>query len=283
MKKFMLRSTLCLLAGTLAFTACKEEKQEPATTEDFVAVDDQSTGLSESDDAVSVAENVMDQSTSSMRTDETKLTASNYCGAIITFTPKGNNPTGNIVVDFGTGKTCDDGRTRKGKINIAFTGKYRVPGTVQTITFDNYSVNDTKVEGTKVITHSMVAGKYQTNIQVTGGKLTLKDGATVEWNSDRTRTWDGKGTPGWEDDEFSLTGTASGKSREGRAYSAQIMAPLLLRASCVYTSGWVPVSGVLEVKPEGKTLKHTVDYGDGTCDRILNVTVGTRSFSRVVK
>ncbi|MBC7923060.1 MAG: hypothetical protein H7Z75_18430 [Ferruginibacter sp.] len=280
MKKVMLKSMLCLLAGTLVFTACKKE-EEP--TEDFVAVDDQSIGLAESDDAVAIVETMMDENAGSSRTEgATGVTANDYCGATITLTPKGNNPSGNIVVDFSTSKPCVDGKTRKGKINIAFTGRYRVPGAVQTITFDGYSVNDTKVEGIKTITHSMAAGVYNTHIKVTGGKLTFKDNSVVEWNSDRTRTWNGQGTPGWEDDEFSVTGTASGKSREGKSYSMQIVAPILLKLSCVQTSGWVPVSGVLEVTPEGQ-IKRTVDYGNGSCDRTLNVTVGTQSFSWVAK
>src|SRR3954471_8172965 len=111
MKKLITKSALSLLALSLVFTACKKDKEEPS--EDFVAVDSQVSDQAESDDVVSIAEAVMTQNTSGMRTDgTTEVTANEYCGATVTLTPKGSSATGKIVIDFGTGQDCHN-KTRK--------------------------------------------------------------------------------------------------------------------------------------------------------------------------
>src|SRR6202012_2249016 len=58
-----------------------------------------------------------------------------------------------IVVDFGTGTTCKDGKVRSGQIIATWTGPYRATGTMITITFNNYTINGDKVTGTKTVTN----------------------------------------------------------------------------------------------------------------------------------
>jgi hypothetical protein len=281
MKKFILRSAVSLLTVSMVFTACKKDKEEPS--EDFVAVDSQVVGQMESDDVVAMAEAVMADNNSGMRTDgTTEVQANDYCGATVTLVPKGSNATGNIVIDFGSGKECQ-GKTRKGKIIIDFTGKYFEAGTTQTLTFANYYVNNVKVEGKKVFTHAIDNSKFITHIIVTNGKITFADGSKAEWNSDRYRTWDTKGTPtNPADDEFSVIGTASGKTKEDKNYTVTITSPILLKAACFETSGWVPVSGTLEVTPDSK-LKRTIDYGNGSCDRTFTATIAGKTYTRSIQ
>src|SRR5882724_12626176 len=58
------------------------------------------------------------------------------------------------VIDFGSGCTGRDGRTRRGKITVTYSGRMILPGSSASTTFDGYFINDTKVEGTHTITNT---------------------------------------------------------------------------------------------------------------------------------
>jgi hypothetical protein len=241
-------------------------------------MEDNTTSLAESDDILAITESVMTTNMANMRLSAEEETTSNHCGAIITVDKTAKK----ITIDFGTGKTCDDGRIRKGKIYIDYTGRYRVAGTSQIITFDNYYVNEHKMEGKKTLTHSSTNSSTianVTNIQVENFKISFSDGTKVEWSSNRTRNWDNKGTAtNFSDDEFTLTGTISGKSKDNKSYTAVIddTKPLLWKVSCFSESKFIAVSGIITITPESG-LEHTVDYGNGACDKIITIRVGGAS------
>ena len=56
-----------------------------------------------------------------------------------------------IVMDFGTGCTGRDGRTRSGKIITTYTNRLIYPGAKATTTFKDYKVDSFVVEGTHII------------------------------------------------------------------------------------------------------------------------------------
>lgn len=284
-KTIVLRSVAYAMAGCLLFTACNEDEEKETAPQEATVADD-NTGMNESDDIIAVSEEDMDKNGANMRVSATSYT--NASGATVTFTPQGDNATGSIVLDFGNGiKSPVDGRTRSGKIFISFDGRYRVPNTTQIITLDKYTVNGVKVEGKKTLTNSgnnpYVA--TSTRIVVEGGKLTYPDGKTIEWNCDRVRNWDSKGTD-WvfADDEFTLTGTANGKSKEGVSFTAAINngKPLLWKVSCLGVSRFVPVSGELSVTPKDMSAR-VIDYGNGSCDKQVTLSVDDKSWEVTLK
>ena len=283
MNNTLLRSVAVMLATSLMFSACNKEDEKPVEAEE-VAVEDNNTSLTMSDEILSVSEDDMNYNQNNMRisaTEEASVTYTNAHGATVTFTPKGTNATGSIVIDFGlTGvKSNKDSKTRKGKIIITFTGKYRLPNTTQTITFENFYVNGNKVEGIKVLTHKYENNIWSTSIHVTGGKITFPDNTTLEWNSERVRNWNLNNTLlNLEDDEFSVSGTFSGKSRNGKNFSALILPanPLIWKLSCFDESKFLAVSGVIKITPEG-AQERSVDYGNGACDRIITISVGDKN------
>lgn len=177
-----------------------------------------------------------------------------------------------ITIDFGTGCTGSDGRTRKGKIKATITGKFWAVGTVITHTLENYYVNDHHVEGTRTVTHSAAEAW---DIVVSGAKITDPDGKTITWESTRTRTrTSGMSTPfNIFDDVYSITGTASGTNRDGRNFTVNITTALQLQAC-----NWIAeiTKGVIEIQPEDLKLR-TVDFGDGSCDNEGTVTVGNKT------
>ena len=136
-----------------------------------------------------------------------------------------------ITIDFGaTNCICNDGRTRRGKILLSYTGRYKESGTVITISFNNYFVNDNQLTGTKKITNQGLnnAGNLVYKIEVNGQVIKANGGGTITWVSTRQREWiAGATTPlVLSDDAYSITGTASGTNASGKSYTITITKPL---------------------------------------------------------
>jgi hypothetical protein len=286
MKKTFLRIALLTLSWGFFFTACnnKEEQDvQPQTQTEEVAVGDNATGLNESDEVVAIAEDALDRGGAAMRVSAGQETYQSAYGAIITVQKNGDG-TGNITIDFGTGTTGRDGKTRKGKIFIAYSGSYHAHNSRQVITFGNYYVNDHQVEGQKTLLTTIDSSNgtypiFVTRIKVESGKITWKDGKTTEWSGERTRKYDYKNTlTDPNDDVVTITGTTVGKSRNGISFTAATVAPLVVKLSCAISQkSWLPLEGALEVTPEGGT-KRTVNYGSGTCDQTFTVSVDGKSW-----
>lgn len=184
-----------------------------------------------------------------------------------------------LTIDFGTTNClCNDNKYRRGKILVSYTGRYRSPGTVITITFDNYFVNDNQVtnNSTKTITNNNrnTSNNLYYTIQVTATVLKVNSGGTISWTSTRTREWvAGESTPAWNDDEYKITGYATGTGSNGYPFTVTITKPLYIKLNCRYI-----VEGTLDLLPTGK-LKRTLDYGNGTCDDKATVTINGKVFN----
>ena len=182
-----------------------------------------------------------------------------------------------LTIDFGEENClCNDGRYRRGKIIITFTGCYRLPGTVITHGFDNYYVNDNKIEGTKVVTNmgQNDSGHTYFTIEVEGTIYKANDGGTISWNSSKIREWvEGADTRFRRDDVYLITGTANGIDANSLSWETEIILPLRIELNCRYI-----VSGSLEIRPENSPVR-LLDYGDGACDNTATVTVNGETYT----
>ncbi len=182
-----------------------------------------------------------------------------------------------MLIDFGTTNcTAADGRTRRGRLNVIFTGRYRDPGTVITITPEDYYVNDHRLQGVKTVTNAGLNEQGQPFFSVTvNGTVTAPDGSwTSTHNYQRTRTWiEGAATLNWLDDVYLISGGGSGVNRNGVPFTVAITAPLRVELDCP----WI-VSGVLQIVPSNLAVR-TVDYGSGTCDSQVTVTVNGTTYT----
>jgi hypothetical protein len=182
-----------------------------------------------------------------------------------------------ITINFGTANClCLDGRYRRGQILVSFNGAYRDSASTHTITFSNYYVNDNKIDGTKTVTNRghNSAGHLYYDIAVNGSIVLANGGGTITWSSARQREWiAGESTLIWSDDEYLITGSASGTTAKGVAYSAVIGQALRIKLNCKNI-----VSGTIAITPSGK-LTRTINYGDGTCDDKATVTIGGNVFN----
>ena len=184
-----------------------------------------------------------------------------------------------IIIDFGAADClCFDGKYRRGKILVSYTGRYRDSGSTHTISFDNYYVNSYKVDGTQTVINNGFnnAGNIAFSIQV-NSTITDTTGSTLTYTSLRKREWvSGESTDGllgWRDDVYSITGTASGTAFSGGHFAANITSPLIVALNC----RWVE-KGAIEFKPDGK-LTRTIDYGNGDCDNKATVSIAGISFN----
>lgn len=176
-----------------------------------------------------------------------------------------------LTVDFGEENClCNDGKYRRGKIVVTFTGRYRHPGTVITTGFEDYFVNDNQVDGTNVVTNMGLndEGHPYFTISVTGLIHKANNGGTLSWNSERSREWiAGFDTYRIRDDVYLITGTANGIRPNGISWETEIVNPLRRQLDCRYV-----VSGTVNITPQNLSTK-VLDFGDGECDNVATITI----------
>jgi len=182
------------------------------------------------------------------------------------------NPIGTITIDFGTGCADAHGKTRKGMIVIHYSGKRFSPGSTITVTVQNFYKNDAHVEGTLTLTGLLPSTPDNTKFQVvTSGKLIFPDGrqATREQSTTHELFPDPK-------DLWIVTGHSSGTNKNGKSYTMKITSELVYSKTCELNSKvFIPVKGIKTLTVDHKEI--IIDYGDGSCDNTVTITVNGRS------
>lgn len=178
-----------------------------------------------------------------------------------------------ITVDYGEGCEGFSDRVRTGRIIIVVTGRYRMEGSVKTVTFENYTVNGISVEGTKTIVNEgrNNAGNLVYSISLENGKVTLPNGQVAFREVSRTREWvSGENTFNPWDDVYFITGQVTGASFRGVNYAHTILTPLEVDAACRFIK-----SGTLRFEADDR-MTWVLDYGygdhEGGCDALALAT-----------
>lgn len=254
---------LMLTCATLAITACRKEQEETLDL-DYSSASDNALAEDVFTDMLTQVDKAMDEN--GLR---------DACAPVVTFDTTANPHT--MTVDFGTVNcTAQNGRQRRGRILVSWTGRYRETGTVITLTPVDYYVNDHHVEGTKTVTNlgPNDDGNLQFSI-VVNGTVTAADGSwTATHQAQRTRTWiQGEDTPGVLDDVYLITGGGSGVNRHGTAYTVNITSALRVEIGCPFIT-----AGSVDIIPEGHATR-TIDYGNGSCDGTFTVSVNGHTFT----
>ena len=265
----MNRKSLILLAcASIVFAACRKDKDDDEELDlDYTSASDNARAEDAFSDMLGEVDKAVDANGLRGTDDE--------CAPTVSFDTIANPHT--ITIDFGSVNcTANNGRMRRGRILVSYTGHYREPGTVITITPDDYYVNDNHVQGTKTVTNLGPNGDGHTQFSVVvDGSLTAGDGSwTATHQANRTRTWiTGEGTANIFDDVYLITGTGGGVNRNNVAYSVTITNALRVQVGCPYIT-----AGAVEITPENKPTR-TIDYGTGSCDGTFTVTVNGHSFT----
>lgn len=177
-----------------------------------------------------------------------------------------------VVIDFGAGCTGRDGRTRKGKIVIVYTGPLFIPGNSTTTSFEGYTVNNVTVEGTHKISNNSTPNIKSFKVMVIGAKLSKENGNFTQWNSEKTISQtEGLGTPLFPlDDAFKLEGGANGAVKKGDKFfqwSTIITEPLVKKFTC----RWIAKGVVVMQKSNAPVAE--LNYGTGSCDNKATLTI----------
>lgn len=252
-------SKVALLAiSTAVMLSCNKKQTTVADTNDTGYASDQVLSEKLFDDVQVIA----DLAAEYTGTGSFKTTA---CGAI-------SKVPNVITIDFGTTNCmCADGRNRRGKIIISYTGNYADSNSTHTIKFENYYQNDNKVEGTKTVTNMgrNSSGQPYFNVSVVGS-ITKPDGTVVTPNWARERTWiAGYNTPAnWTDDEYKIVGSGTIIRSSGVVNVAIVDSfPLIIATNCQ----WVKSGSIVYTLPGGRS--RTLNYGNvPACDNQATLT-----------
>jgi len=176
-----------------------------------------------------------------------------------------------VTIDYGDGCTGPNGRVRKGKIIVVVNQAYKNEEHYRITTFDNFYIDDFKVEGTKTISNEgkNIDGNYVFSVTLEDGKVIKPNGDTISRSINHEREWlSGSNTRFRWDDQYFVTGYATGVNHNHLAYTRTIVNPLYITLDC----RWIR-SGTVEINVEGKE-PIILDYGEGACDRLATVTAG---------
>ncbi len=293
-------STL-LLVGSMMFTSCrKPDRQEETPDQETATASDNANMENISADIDAMGGQAAETGTVSLRGNGTGMLEMAPSATVTGFN------TSTITVDFGTGVTGPDGRTRSGKLFFDLSGctpstsvYYRNPGFKVVITSQNYavdgwsvSINNKTIQNTtpqSVNSQTVYSGvnltwKITANISATNGTK------TVTWICDRTKElinsndvncYHGQLLPiTWSKAIVKLNGTANGVNGKSEQYS--VTATNLVRdfnCSPNTNPNRHPfISGTIDYKPGTRPTRH-IDYGNGGCDNGALVTVNGVTYS----
>jgi len=277
MKKVILRRFLFVMVSLLIITGCNKEEDIVATNNSTTLTSDENSEADAIDNAdvnliFSDVFDIADEAYSSASGFKTSGTGESYfiggCAAITLDTL--SNPR-MLTIDFGDENClCNDGRYRRGKIIITFTGPYRMTGTVITHSFDNYYVNDNAVMGSMIVTNAGRDAYNNLNYLMSSNAIVIMADSSGQFTraGNFRRIWiEGENTPDRFDDVYLIKGKAYGQLASGENYRMIIVNPLRREIGCKYF-----VSGIFKFKPADRP-EAVFNYGEGECDNIATVTI----------
>lgn len=258
-----------LLIPFFAFYSC--EKTEDTQKENQELIDSGESDIIE-DVLWNAIDSDIDYAGSILESNGYKSTT-DTCPLIIVEHPDSLSFPKTITIDYGD-SYCETfyGIMKKGNIVIEITAPIQYPGSVRRVSFEDFYINEHKIEGAKTLINKGFneAGNLNFDATLVGGKIIFPDGRTATRESIHNREWT-KGIENptyWWDNEWLLTGGSTGSHRDGKTYVNTITEPILVKAMCHFA-----VSGTMELLIQNQFLL-VLDFGDGECDRIATLTFG---------
>ncbi len=248
---------------TMFFSSCSEEGENQADLETQFDLESEATIDANYEDV----DDIVDASFASLSENGRVAEDEMLDGATVTH-DRDNNI---ITIDYGTGVEGPGGRIRKGVIVITYSDLRWIPGAFRQVTFEDFSIDDVKVEGTRRLENTAETTEDNPEFTVTlvGGMLTFTDSTTATREVNKVRTWNRAANP--INDEVSVTGTAGGSRRDGATYSVEILEPIVYKRDCRRARVFIPVSGIKQITSGENVM--IVDYGDGECDNVATITI----------
>jgi hypothetical protein len=187
-----------------------------------------------------------------------------------------NWQTGTIAINFGSGCTGDDGRTRSGSISVSFRGgRFHEENAQIAVTFANYTVDGYIMNGVVNIgnfklqpnrtSYRLTTTDFRLGFPNNGGQVTFSGQRDIEANWARSLRLN--------DNEWRIRGNTTGINRLGQTFAYNITEPNIVLGSCLAQRNPYPVRGKVNCRvnnrPEGQ-----LDWGNGPCDRQATIRFG---------
>lgn len=296
MKTLIRFSTLSLCAFMLVFTACRKKDDIKDTAENIQSSEDNSMAESEFSNANDAAEGEARATGGVKKTNGIRriLFVLPQDSAKTSVTVTDSTTYKKVVLDYGTTPVaCNDGKYRKGQIIFRVdTAFYKTAGKKASLTLQNYFAGFdqnalNQHTGKKELTNNGLntANQPYFTLNVTGASVITTNG-TISWTSTRTITKTaGYTTPlnPW-DDEYDVTGSASGTNRNGEAFTVNITTTLHKKIQLGCASTFVTGVWQLTNTSSNKTMVLNYDaYNNGACDKAAKVTINSKDYIVVVK
>ena len=188
-----------------------------------------------------------------------------HIDSCVTVTVSSSSYPREIIIEYLEG--CSVHRHDKhGKVIINLSDTITNEGALQTITYQDFYIDSTKVDLTASLENrgqnasgNWVIEKKSTQTMDKNNEIVVrKTNEMIEWVS-------GFGTTDRSDNVFYISGSGSLVLNDTATYSRTITTPLFFDASCEYIK-----SGVVELSRRGNIS--VIDYGDGTCDDVATIT-----------
>jgi len=173
-----------------------------------------------------------------------------------------------IIVDYGNGTACADGKVRKGSFRMAYSGDYMTPGSSASLTLKNYFESDEAYTGSIAMQNITTGTEPTINVDIialTAADLKMDGAIGAAWQTGFETVDDDS------DDQFAISG---GLDLLNVATTDKFMGvvndPLVISASCDYTfvSGSISLSSTNPAFPAS-----SMDFIPGDCANLFTATV----------
>ncbi len=269
----MKRLVKILVVGFVFITYASCQKNEVVTPLDEIILSQQETqGEEILADVDLLVDEAVDLNLSQLKS--ATVTGGGYLSECATVTVNKTATPKVITIDFGASCTGKDGKIRSGKI-IVTSASFNTFPSVRNKTFDNYTVDGKKIQGTieKTIAIDQVnnirTAEVKENITInfpgTEGTATRVSTLTRQYQR-------GAGTTA-ADNKIVSWGTVAFTRVNGVVVTKTITAatPLVFNVACHHI-----VSGIVSITTSNKK-SWSVNYGNGDCDNLATVTIGDKT------
>ena len=165
------------------------------------------------------------------------------------------------------------GQKRSGSIIVTYSEKKDEAGSFRQYDFDNFYLNDIKIEGVR--RHEIISIEEGVNktiqMSLENGKMTYLDGSFSSRSKSITKIIV------YENDKHfstSLTGNASGLDSSGSSFEMKITSPIIFLNNCLdqlnNRKGIIPVAGIKTYTKDDYEVM--IDFGDGECDFLADIS-----------
>ncbi len=244
---------------SVSFFSCNEIDNDFTSESEVIEVFSNAMSSPESDEAISIADSVINKYINEsvvFNAAKSKSISTYSIPTVGLLTTYGIYPA-TYVAEFPDGYIDSMGRSISGKVYYTFYSKWEG---YKTWKIDNLKINNVRIKSFRTIYNS------NPELRVTASDtITNANSETCIRNWNRTRiSFGGKGI--YLDNSYEITGSATGTTFGNKAYSMQIINPLISVANYKYY-----VSGTVEINTDkGRQL---IDFGEGARDSIATLTL----------